>query len=84
MSHTFSDAPRTNSFARELVEPFVSEAMHWLSTAQRQALQARTRKALRSLSDGQLKDAGIDPSLVHTYPEVEVDARLMSALMSMR
>jgi hypothetical protein len=36
------------------------------------------------LSDEQLKDAGIDPSLVRTGPEVEVDARLMSALMSMR
>ena len=41
-------------------------------------------RILRSLSDEQLRDAGIDRWSIHTGPEIGVDARLMSSLMSLR
>jgi uncharacterized protein YjiS (DUF1127 family) len=84
MSNTLSNAPQTNGLARELVESLTSKAIFCFSVAHRHVRLARTKKILRSLSDEQLKDAGIDRSLIHTGPEVEVEARLMSDLMSLR
>ena len=84
MSETLSNAPQTNGLARELVEPLTSKAVFYFSLVYRHARRARTKKILRSLSDEQLRDAGIDRSLIHSGPEFEVDARLMSALMSLR
>lgn len=84
MSNTLSNAPQTNSLARELVESLTSKAIFYFSVAHRHARRVRTKKILRSLSDEQLRDAGIDRALIHTGPEVEVNARLMSDLMSLR
>ena len=84
MSNTLSYAPQTNSLTRRLIESLMSKAIFCFSVAQRHARQARTKKILRSLSDEQLGDAGIDRSRIHTGPEVEVGARLMSTLMSLR
>lgn len=84
MSETLSNAPQTNSLARELVEALTSKAVFYFSLAHRHARRARNKKILRSLSDEQLRDAGIDRSLAHSGPEIEVDARLMSTLMSLR
>jgi hypothetical protein len=52
--------------------------------AYRHLRRARTKTILRLLSEEQLRDAGIDRSLIHIGPEVDVDARLMSVLMSLR
>jgi hypothetical protein len=41
-------------------------------------------KILHELSDEQLRDIGIDPSLVHAGPRMHVDARLMTTLLSLR
>ncbi|TCU14864.1 DUF1127 domain-containing protein [Rhizobium sullae] len=84
MSETLSNTPETNGLARELVEPLTSKAAFYFNFARRHVQRARTKKILRALSDEQLKDAGIDRSLMHSGPEFEVDARLMSALMSLR
>ena len=84
MSETLSNALQTNSLARELVESLASKAVSYFSVAHRHAPRARTKKILRSLSDEQLRDAGIDRSLIHSGPVLEVDAGLMSDLMSMR
>jgi uncharacterized protein YjiS (DUF1127 family) len=84
MSETLSNAPQANGLARELVEPLTSRAVFYFSLAHRHVRRARTRKILRSLSDEQLRDAGIDSSMIHSGPKFEVDARLMSALMSLR
>lgn len=84
MSNTLSNAPQTNSLARELVESLTSKAIFCFSVAHRHARWARTKKILGSLSDEQLRDAGIDRALIHTGPEIEVNARLMSTLMSLR
>ncbi|MBP2562143.1 uncharacterized protein YjiS (DUF1127 family) [Neorhizobium galegae] len=84
MSETLSNTPETNGLARELVEPVASKAAFYFNLARRHLRQARTQKILRSLSDEQLRDAGFDRSLIHPGPELEVDARLMSALMSLR
>lgn len=79
MSNTI--APQTNSFTRGLVGSLTGSAIFYFSIVHR---RARNRRILRSLSDDQLRDAGIDRSLIHTGPEVEVEARLMSTLMSLR
>jgi hypothetical protein len=44
--------------------------------------RARTESVLRSLSDEQAEDAGLDRS--SRRPQIAIDARLMSGLMSMR
>jgi uncharacterized protein YjiS (DUF1127 family) len=84
MSETLSNAPRTNNIALELVEPLTSKAVFYFSLAYRRARRIQNKKILRALSDEQLRDAGIDRSLIHSGPEIEVDARLMSTLMSLR
>lgn len=87
MSETLSTVPQTNGLTRELVEPLTSKAAFYFSLAHRYARRARTKiilRSLRSLSDEQLRDAGIDRSLIHSGPAFEVNARLMSDLMSMR
>ncbi|KRE02994.1 hypothetical protein ASE63_26145 [Bosea sp. Root381] len=84
MSETLSNAPPVNGLASELVEPMANKAAFYVSLAHRHVRRARTKKILRALSDEQLRDAGIDRSLIHSGPEFEVDARLMSALMSLR
>lgn len=84
MSETLSSASRMNSLAHELVEPLTSKAVSYFGLAHRYVRLARNKKILRSLSDDQLRDAGIDRSLIHSGPEIEVEARLMSELMSLR
>lgn len=84
MSETLSNTTETNGIACELVEPLTSKAAFYFSLARRHVRRARTKKILRSLSDEQLRDTGIDRSLIHSGPKFEVDARLMSALMSLR
>lgn len=84
MSETLSNAPQASDLACELVEPMTSKAAFYFGLAHRHVRRARTKKILRALSDEQLMDAGIDRSLIHSGPEFEVDARLMSALMSLR
>jgi uncharacterized protein YjiS (DUF1127 family) len=84
MSETLSNAPRTNNIALELVEPLTSKAVFYFSLAYRHARRIQNKKILRALSDEQLRDAGIDRSLIHSGPEIEVDARLMSTPMSLR
>ncbi len=84
MSETLASAPQTKSLVRELVAPLTSKAAFCFSWAYGHARRARSRNILRSLSDEQLRDAGIDRSLIHSGPKFEVDARLMNALMSLR
>ncbi|MEN3149816.1 DUF1127 domain-containing protein [Neorhizobium sp. IRAMC:178] len=84
MTETLSNTPETNSLARELAEPLTSKAAFYFSLARRHVRRARTKKILRTLSNEQLKDAGIDRSLIHSGPEFEVDTRLLSTLMSLR
>jgi len=78
--------PFIGAWARLPERRFASEdpAMPRDTDARAASLSPAAKKILRSLSDEQLKDAGIDPSLIHSYPEVELEARLMSALMSLR
>lgn len=45
--------------------------------------RAAARRELRSLSPAQLRDAGIDPTEVRKGPVVDVEAALMSRLMSL-
>jgi uncharacterized protein YjiS (DUF1127 family) len=84
MSNTLSNAPQTNSLTRGLVGSLTGSAISYFSIVHRHFRRARTRKILRSLSDEQLRDAGIDRTSIHTGPEVEVEPRLMSTLMSLR
>ncbi|THK33864.1 DUF1127 domain-containing protein [Ensifer sp. MPMI2T] len=84
MSNTLSYAAQRSNLTRTLVESLTSKATFCFTVAQRHARRARTRKILRALSEEQLSDAGIDRSLIHMGPEAEVDARLMSTLMSLR
>lgn len=44
----------------------------------------QANRSLRSLSANQLRDAGIDLSVVYPGPVVPVDAMTMSTLMSLR
>jgi uncharacterized protein YjiS (DUF1127 family) len=84
MSNTLFNVPQTNSLTRGLVGSLTGSTIFFFRMAYRHLQRAQTKKILRSLSEEQLTDAGIDRSLIHTGPEVEVDARLMSTLMSLR
>lgn len=84
MSETLFNAPQANGLASELVEPLTRKAAFYVNLAHRHVQRARTNMTLRALSDEQLRDAGIDRSLIHSGPEFEVDARVMSTLMSLR
>jgi hypothetical protein len=84
MSHAPSNAPQMNSLTRGLLGSLTGSAISFFRMACRHLQTAQTKKILRSLSEEQLGDAGIDLSLIHTGPEVEVEARLMSILMSLR
>jgi uncharacterized protein YjiS (DUF1127 family) len=84
MSETLSNTPETNNFVREMVEPLTKKVAFYFSLARRRVRRARNKKILRTLSDDQLKDAGIDRSLINSGPEFEVDTRLLSTLMSLR
>ena len=84
MSEMLSNTSETNRLVSVLVDTFASKAAFYYSLARRHVLRARTKNILRSLSADQLRDAGIDRSGIHSGPELEVDARLMSALMSLR
>ncbi|WP_037085890.1 DUF1127 domain-containing protein [Neorhizobium vignae] len=84
MSNTLFNAPQTNSLTRKLVGSLTGSAVFFFRMAYRHFRRARTKRILLSLSEEQLNDAGIDRSLIHTSPEVEVDVRLMSTLMSQR
>ena len=80
MSHT----PQAARPARELVEALIGKAIFCFGVARHHARRARTRKILRSLSEEQLRDVGIDRSSIDNGPEEKVDARLKSDLMSLR
>jgi len=84
MSNTFSKTVDVSSVTRGLAESLTHMAISCLSAAHHRVQRARTKKMLCSLSDEQLKDAGIDRALIHTGPQIEVDARLMSTLKSLR
>lgn len=84
MSNTFFNTPLTKSPISGLVGSLTGSAKFCFSLAKRHWRQAQNRKLLLSLSDEQLTDAGIDRSLIHKGPELLVDARVMSTLMSLR
>ena len=84
MSNTFSKTVDVNSVTQGLAGSLTRIAISCLSTAHHRVQRARTKKILCSLSNEQLKDAGIDRALIHTGPQIEVDARLMSSLKSLR
>ena len=84
MSNTFFNASQNSIFARGLVGSLTGKAIFPLGTVIRHFRRVRTNKILRSLSEEQLKDVGIDQSLIHKGPKVEVEARLMNTLMSLR
>ncbi len=44
----------------------------------------QSKAVLRSLSEQQLRDAGIDPSLILESWQLEVEGRLIRTLMSLR
>ena len=54
-----------------------------LAQVQKRRRLARNRRAVDQLSDAQLEDAGIDRWAIH-HPAIEVEACLMTKLMSMR
>ena len=78
---TTTNTPR---LTRGLIDLLIGAAGFWFGEKRRQAGLARTLKALHELSDDQLRDIGIDPSLVRTGPQLRVDARLMTTLLSLR
>lgn len=84
MSNALFNTPRMASSTRGLVGSMTGAAVFLVSAAGRGLRRARTKKILLSLSEEQLRDAGIDRSFIHTGPEVEADARLMCTLMSLR
>jgi uncharacterized protein YjiS (DUF1127 family) len=68
-----------------LVESLIRRAAHLLAQLQERRRLARARKVVRSLSDAQLADAGIDrDAVLPPQPTIEVEARLMARLMEMR
>ena len=84
MSNTLFNVINTNSPARGMAAFLTRKAIFCFSMAHRHLRQARTRRILRSLSEEQLKDAGIDRSLIHAGPEVEAEVCAKSKLMSLR
>ncbi|WP_105384226.1 DUF1127 domain-containing protein [Neorhizobium alkalisoli] len=74
----------TTRLTRGLGELLLGAAGFWFNENRRHASHARTMKILHELSDEQLTDIGIDPSLVHVGPRMHVDARLMTTLLSLR
>jgi hypothetical protein len=77
-----SDALRVAGWIGSLTEDNSSRPPNRCIITRAPAL--RTKKILCSLSQEQLTDAGIDRSLIHTGPQVVVEARLISTLMSLR
>jgi uncharacterized protein YjiS (DUF1127 family) len=60
-------------------------ATNLLAPVQKRRRLARDQRILEQLSDAQLEDAGIDRwAIRHPRPTVEVEAGLMTKLMSMR
>ncbi len=84
MTNILTTTNTTTRLARGLGEILAGAASFWFSENRRHASHARTMKILHELSDEQLTDIGIDPSLVHVGPRMHVDARLMTTLLSLR
>lgn len=83
MANTILNPPQTN-LARGLMGALTGSAIFVFQVAHRYVRRGRMKKILRSLSEEQIADAGIDRSPIETGPHFEVDARLMSSLTSMR
>ncbi|MFB9953237.1 DUF1127 domain-containing protein [Rhizobium puerariae] len=83
MSDTLT-ATRNGRLTRGPVEFLGRAACFWFGETRARAGRARTMKILHDLSDEQLRDIGLDRSLVHAGPEMRVDARLMTTLLSLR
>jgi uncharacterized protein YjiS (DUF1127 family) len=84
MTHTLSSTHRKTGHARELLGSWKREAISLIVEAIRRLGRARTRRLLRSLDGEQLADAGIERSSIDPRPQLTVDARLMSSLMSLQ
>ncbi len=85
MSHTYLDT----EFAPGISVPLRSRLLSWAARGAarlRAELElARTRRVVRSLDERQLADAGIDASkILPPRPTFEIEAGLMTRLMSMR
>lgn len=60
-------------------------AANLMAPVQKRLRQARNQRILEQLSDAQLEDAGIDRwAIRNPGPTIEVEAGLMTKLMSMR
>lgn len=71
--------------AADLLDLLNNGARTLVTSIQKRRRAARDRDALAGLTDAQLADAGIDRwSIHHPRPTMQVEAGLMTKLMSMR